>query len=407
MDVLYLSYDGMTDALGRSQVIPYLTGLSKKGHRIHVISCEKRDTFKKDAPEVKAIFAENNIGWKPLKFSTFPPLLSKLFDLYKLRRTALRQHRKTPFEIVHCRSYIASFAGIYMKKRFGLRFVFDMRGFWVDERFEGNIWNPKSFFYRKVYKYFKRREKEFFAQADAVVSLTESGRRIIGQSFGEEVEKRTSVIPCCTDVDLFSQQYISDERKHALRKQLGIEQAHFVLSYLGSIGTWYMTAEMMAFFRRLLRIFPDARFLFITGEDPEHIIREATQAYVDPLNVIVVKAGRKDVPEYLSISDISIFFIKPVFSKKASSPTKQAEIMSMGIPFITNKGVGDTDAIVKETEVGILVDEFTDKAYDEAIGQIADIMRKPPELIRDCALTHFNLEMGVEKYDKIYRSLPS
>lgn len=405
MDVLYLSYDGMTDALGRSQVIPYLAGLSRKGHRIHVISCEKRDTFEKDRTQVEAVFAQNQIGWTPLKFSTFPPLLSKVFDLYKIRRAALRQHRRTPFQAVHCRSYIASFAGLHMKKRLGLKFVFDMRGFWVDERFEGNIWNSSSFFYRKVYKYFKRREKEFFGQADAVVSLTESGRRIIGQTFGETVENRTSVIPCCTDVDLFSQQYLTEERKETLRHQLGLDHSHFVLSYLGSIGTWYMTAEMMAFFRRLLRIYPDARFLFITGEDPEVIIREATRAYVDPLNVIVVKAGRQEVPEYLSLSDISIFFIKPVFSKKASSPTKQAEIMSMGIPFITNKGIGDTDAIVRDTGVGIVVDEFTDRAYDEAIAQIAGLLRKPPEVIRECALDRFNLDLGVEKYDKVYGSL--
>ena len=78
MDVLYLSYDGMTDALGRSQVIPYLAGLSKKGHRIHVISCEKRDSYAQDREEVKAIFAENQIGWNTMKYSTIPPLHTKV-----------------------------------------------------------------------------------------------------------------------------------------------------------------------------------------------------------------------------------------------------------------------------------------------------------------------------------------
>jgi len=28
---LYLSYDGMTDPLGQSQVLPYIIGLQKKG----------------------------------------------------------------------------------------------------------------------------------------------------------------------------------------------------------------------------------------------------------------------------------------------------------------------------------------------------------------------------------------
>jgi hypothetical protein len=50
----------------------------------------------------------------------------------------------------------------------------------------------------------------------------------------------------------------------------------------------------------------------------------------------------------ISLFDTSIFFIRPTYSKKASSPTKQGEIMAMGIPLICNYGVGDTDEIVKK-----------------------------------------------------------
>jgi glycosyltransferase involved in cell wall biosynthesis len=397
----------MTDALGRSQVIPYLTGLSQKGHKIHVISCEKKETFEADKTEVEKIFQANHIRWTPLRFSTFPRLLSKVFDLYKIRRAALKQHRQTPFEIVHCRSYIASFAGLFMKKRLGLRFVFDMRGFWVDERFEGNIWNQANPFFRIVYNFFKKREKEFFQHADAIVSLTESGRHIIGQTFGQKAESITRVIPCCTDTELFSKKKITSEDINKLREKLGLGSDGYILSYLGSIGTWYMTSEMMAFFRRLQKNFNNARFLFITGENPEQIFSAARKAYIDPERIIVTRATRNEVPLYLSLSDISIFFIKPVFSKKASSPTKQAEIMSMGIPFITNRGIGDTDKIVKETGVGILIDDFTDEAYDKAISQIPALIEKTPESIRQCALNYFNLETGVEKYHEIYLGLKS
>ena len=41
MRALYISYDGMTDPLGRSQVLPYLQGLSERGHEITLLSCEK------------------------------------------------------------------------------------------------------------------------------------------------------------------------------------------------------------------------------------------------------------------------------------------------------------------------------------------------------------------------------
>ena len=39
--VLYLSYDGMTDPLGQSQVIPYLSHISEN-FKITIISFEKK-----------------------------------------------------------------------------------------------------------------------------------------------------------------------------------------------------------------------------------------------------------------------------------------------------------------------------------------------------------------------------
>ena len=38
MRVLYLSYDGLTDGLGRSQVLPYIFGLEAKGHHFTTVS---------------------------------------------------------------------------------------------------------------------------------------------------------------------------------------------------------------------------------------------------------------------------------------------------------------------------------------------------------------------------------
>jgi hypothetical protein len=40
-NILYIAYDGMTDPLGQSQVLPYISGLSKLGYQFTLISCEK------------------------------------------------------------------------------------------------------------------------------------------------------------------------------------------------------------------------------------------------------------------------------------------------------------------------------------------------------------------------------
>ena len=39
--ILFVSYDGMTDSLGQSQVLPYIREISKKDYRYTLISFEK------------------------------------------------------------------------------------------------------------------------------------------------------------------------------------------------------------------------------------------------------------------------------------------------------------------------------------------------------------------------------
>ena len=61
---IYLSYDGLTDPLGQSQVLPYIIGLKQKGYDVTIISFEK--TSQTNREKIKSILSENLIGWIPL-----------------------------------------------------------------------------------------------------------------------------------------------------------------------------------------------------------------------------------------------------------------------------------------------------------------------------------------------------
>ena len=41
INTVYLSYDGLTDPLGQSQVLPYIIGIKQKGYNVTIISFEK------------------------------------------------------------------------------------------------------------------------------------------------------------------------------------------------------------------------------------------------------------------------------------------------------------------------------------------------------------------------------
>ncbi len=380
-------------------------GLSRLGHSITIVSCEKSHIAPAEKLEVANLLSDAGIHWQPLPFSKQPPGLSKILDIVRIKRKCRQFHQAEKFDIVHCRSYIAALAGLDLKRRFGVKFVFDMRGFWADERIEGGIWNLKNPAYKYMYGYFKKREKDFFHYADAVISLTHNGRGVIKELFGDKAEQKTSIIPCCTDTQLFSPENVENKTLEKLRDNLGLKEHNFVLSYLGSFGTWYMTREMIRFFSLLKKKYPQAKFLIISGDDPAHIQKLASEQNVLHTDIVISCATRNMVPAYLALSGLSVFFIKPVFSKKASSPTKQAEILSMGIPLVCNAGVGDTEMLFADERTCLVLGDFSDDEMMRAIGKIDDLLKTDRSIIRAKALEFFNLGDGIKTYHQIYQSV--
>lgn len=404
--ILYLSYDGMTDPLGQSQVLPYLIGLTKKGYQFTLISFEKADRLNKGKAIIEKICQESHIDWHPLSYTKTPPILSTIKDIKALKKKIRDLHQANPFLLVHCRSYITALAGLWMKKKSGVKMIFDMRGFWADERVDGGLWNLKNPLFKTVYKYFKRKEKQFLEQADYTISLTHNAEKVIHSwqtIAGQPIP--IQVIPCCVDLALFDPASIQLSAVAEKKRELNIPGGISVLSYIGSIGTWYMLPEMLAFFKRWLQKEQDAIFLFVTNDNAEHILAEAAASGITGDNIRIRSAARTEVPLFISLCDYSLFFIKPVFSKKASSPTKQGEIMAMGKPVICNSGVGDTDHVIKEYASGTLVDEFTDALFDKVINQVVVGNQFNPEKIRIGASQFFALEEGVRRYEEVYKKV--
>ena len=401
-EILYLTYDGLSDQLGQSQILPYLLILKERGCNITIVSSEKTGN-KHLISKIREKLTTAGIEWHSIQYTKSPIIVSTIFDILRINRLCLKLIRKKKFDIVHCRSYIMALVGYSLKKKFGLKFIFDMRGFFADERIDGGIWNQHILIYRIIYRYFKKQEATFLSKADYTICITEeakkeiySWRSIPGQPLPIEV------IPCCSDSRKFDYHIISPEQRTMIQQKLGLSNSDFVLSYIGAVGTWYMLDEMLDFFNRLTLVYTNAKFLFITAEDPKIIENKAAEKKISRERLIIMKVLYSEVPLYLSLSQLSIFFIKPLYSKKASSPAKQGEIMNMGIPIICNSNVGDTDRIIESTKAGAIVRTFNEDDYDYLIEKIPELLAIPKEQIRNFALTLFSLEMGAKKYEQVY-----
>ena len=395
-NILYLSYDGITDPLGRSQILPYIIGLSKdKNLKFTIISFEKDENYESQKKTIENILDNHQIKWIPLKYTKRPPILSTIWDVFKLNKQ-IKKLTKQSIHLIHCRSYITSLIALKFKKKYNIPFIFDMRGFYADERVDGKIWNKEHFIFKRIYNYFKKKEEKFLQESNHVVSLTSAGKKEI-ESWNLPNQSPIIVIPCCTDEKLFKSNNIKD-----VKTDLNIKNEDFVVSYVGSIGTWYMLDEMLDFFKLLLQQKTQSKFLFITKDDPEIIIEKATEKGINESSLIIQSSSREMMPSYIAVSDFSIFFILPVFSKKASSPTKMGEIMNLGIPIICNNGVGDVDEIMKQCMPELLIKDFTKEEYSRIIGLITNNYNTDKEKIISTSHQYYSLEKGVEKYKRIY-----
>jgi len=401
-NVLYISYDGMTDPLGQSQVIPYLVALSEKGFAFTILSFEKKDRYAQRKDQIKAILDAAGIRWEPLTYTKSPPVLSTLYDYSRMKRKASRLHESMNYGLVHCRSYIPALAGLVLKRKYKLPFIFDMRGFWADERVDGKLWDLRNPLFKTIYQFFKMKEIAFINQSAAIISLTKAAKDEILKWKNLQIEPdKITVIPCCVNTELFDPDKITTDQLQSMRQKLNLNTENFVLGYLGSIGTWYMLDDMLKFFKSLKKEIEGAKFLFITEDDPESITEKSRQFGINIEDIIITKAERKEVPLMISLFNYGLFFIKPAYSKIASSPTKQGEIMAMGVPAICNVGVGDSDHIVKTYNSGFVVPVNN---YDNVIKKISTTVFDKQQ-IRKGAIDYFSLDKGATEYFNVYNSV--
>ena len=167
--VLYITYDGILEPLGQSQVLNYLKALSLE-HKIFLLSYEKKKDLTSFSyyNSVKKECEDLNIKWVHLNYhkSSF----RTYFDIVKGVAVSFYICLKNRVDIVHSRSYLPALIALILNKSIKRKFIFDMRGLWADEKVDSGIWKKTGFLYKLV----KALEKYFLINADEVISLTKS-----------------------------------------------------------------------------------------------------------------------------------------------------------------------------------------------------------------------------------------
>ena len=405
--VLFISYNGMLDPLGQSQVIPYLRELAKRGVRFTLLSFERAKAFESEgisqSTELRQKLASQGIEWHWLRYHQRPSVPATIYDVLAGFRKASSLVKRNRIEMVHARAHIPATIALGLKRRFGTKMIFDLRGLMAEEYVDAEHWREGSLPYRLT----KATERRVLASTDAIVTLTEKIWPIIRE--WEGLRGRTvhhEVIPCCVDLSLFK---FSEEERARRRAELKLGD-RFTLVYSGSLDGWYLTEKMADFFANFQKQRHDAHLLWLTTGSHDRVRELMRARNIASDNFSVLSVASSAVPSYLVAADAGLAFIKRCISKIASSPTKNGEYLACGLPLIINAGVGDSDALINDWKAGVLIESFSEDEYAEAGKRIEAIVAEPDfrEKSRAVAEQLFNLgTIGTERYASLYERVLS
>jgi glycosyltransferase involved in cell wall biosynthesis len=400
---LFISYNGMLDPLGQTQVLTYLRGLANLGIDFTLLSFERDKAFTGEGPEItrrlRAELKEQGIDWRWLRYHQSPSLPATTYDVFAGIKFAKNLVREKQIELVHARSHIPATIALALKRQFGVKMIFDLRGLLAEEYVDAKHWPMNGLRYRVT----KLAERKILKKTDAVVTLTDRIWPIIKEWDGlRDRVVHHAVIPCCVDLSRFS--FNEDERK-LRRVELGLDQ-QFTLVYSGSIDGWYLTEEMANFFASFAQHEPNSHILWLTNGSQERIQQLMEARSIPRIRFTVKSVSANVVSSYLSAADAGIAFIKPCFSKLASSPTKNAEYLACGLPLLINSGIGDSDALIETYKAGVLIKDFAESDYALAANRLNEIAVEPElrNRMRTVAAELFDLEaIGIRRYADLYQ----
>lgn len=386
--VVYICWNSISEPLVDSQVLSYLKELTKKGFEFTLVTVEGKSVKASESDYFKNTDSFG-INWQPVYKSSF----GSLFTIFNVARMVKRLCKIDTVQLIHSRSFFSTYVAYLVKKQIGIPYIYDIRGFWVDEKvFKGTLKQGGLLF-----KYLKKLDLKLYNKADGIVSLTQSAKSIIKDQYLQLSKNSTpiEVIPTCVNHELF---HYEESDKSSIN-----------LVYLGSIGNGYLGEVIFKIFAIAQDNFPELNIILISRSSEKLMAELSFKFGLDLNNITHLRLNHSEVPKALCQSGIGLSFIEPHFSKKASCATKIGEYLASGMPVLCNKGIGDMDEVLSEANVATFCDQYDNESLKIALKNAIEKFKENG--IQDrcvkLAQNYFSLQNGVQRYESLYTTIVS
>ena len=145
----------------------------------------------------------------------------------------------------------------------------------------------------------------------------------------------------------------------------------------------------------------------LTGHSGEEIDEYCYRSNLDKTCIVRRFVPHAMIPDHMGLADFAITPIKPIASKKYSTPVKNGEYWALGLPVVITPGISDDSAIIEKHRIGALLNELSGPGYLKAVKEIDAILsgntrEELYDKIRAVAVKYRNFSIAEDIYRKIY-----
>ena len=115
-----------------------------------------------------------------------------------------------------------------------------------------------------------------------------------------------------------------------------------------------------------------------------------------------------EMPDYLLMSDIGLLVRVPSVISEVASPVKFAEYLAGGVPVIAYPNIGDTQKMIDQNQVGIVIDPKDDAVTEKQIASFLNQLDNHNIIAIRCraaATNHLSWENYLDLYFQVYTTL--
>ncbi|WP_370089236.1 hypothetical protein [Ekhidna sp.] len=396
-NTLLLIYNSFNDPLFQNLILEYIKTLSQntKDGMYHLVTFEQSE-FKvaaSDIPSIKKELVQYRIDWHPLQFHSGRfLLLKKAWDFINAFFLVLLLRVRYKLNILFCFANVSAAMGVVLAKVLRMKMIVYSYEPHSEFQVELGLWKKNGL----KYKVMSRLEQLAGLHADYILTGT---RHMVERL--QVLGSKAKIFRAPTAVDENQFQFNVSKRLE-IRRELKLEKRK-VFIYPGKFeGLYYSPEVFVTLCNQIKSLFEDAFFLVATNFDLE-ILEEEFQAQGLSKDSFLLRpfVPMNEMPSYLAASDMGIVAIPPTPAQKFRSPTKVAEFLLCGLPYIVSRGISEDDEVARTEGVGVEVEGFDIRFSKEVIEKLNNLFSTSPDKLREkCRIVGLEYR-SKERIDKL------